>query len=898
MKSASKKSAGKFDQESYRRDVLDPAVGRRDMPPPDLMVRYAITEDLAHDTEAFDERIAEVEKYWRSIVLQKRYSKLARGLLVAHEALKDAKQVSYQKFARQLDEHRDRAGRQLESAAADLAAMTSVIGPDAWAGLTGQFGGFLSDQAIREALIKHEVAITEQPWPLPARPVAACRTLATELTVLGLTLAAEAVFDTHTVRRGFRLREGFRLSSGDRLDQGVLEEKKGRVAANPHSERRTALENVLTTLHTAAGQPGGLDALLLWQLIDVLEPQLAAGFPPRALARTATDFGLEPSEAPELALAIFSQHQTPRNSLRRAIEAALKSGEILRARRLAAELPSGDDTYRKAAEAVTRIEGLLSKASAAEQEGDAEQSAELLTEILATDYDEDGRLEFRLQGLVPPPPGSVRAAAEPGGVRVEWGPGGARTGGISYRVIRQAGGPAATAAAGPVVAETRDLTAIDDDPPPGQRLYYCVFASRGRDAWSAGAAAPEVIVLPEVADPQFEIRDAAVHGTWRVAPGTTGVLVARGEWAPPGQGQGLPRDASLMGFVDGGVRVGVRYYYRIRAVYTTTSGERLITPGLIGQITTEVALRPVNDLRAELLPGAAPAVALTWTAPETGTARIYRLGGPATRPPGTVARLDDLARLGRPVAGNVVAGPEGRSLLRTGLVNGQNQFCAVTVGIDRAVLGATASAAAMAPVRDLAARRYGQAIRLSWTWPDGCYKCLVRWQAGPPPGEPGPAPEAAEAECGRGQYHHSGSFEITVGPHRTMVSVQAIERTRDSVIASVPAQVEVPRAEVIVRYRFRPGRWWAPWRRTGMVLTAAETCEVPPLVVVHSQGRAQPLRADQGTPVFRTQRLRLAAGSPAWVPVRIPQQRGGDWITCFLDESETEGVALVPDGRR
>jgi hypothetical protein len=890
-------SASDFDQEAYRRDVLDPALGRRDTPPGDLMARYAITEDMEHDATAFAERVAEVVKYWRSIVLQKRYSKLARGLLVADQDLKDAKQVSYQNFARRRDEDRDRARRLLESAAADLAAMTSVIGPDAWAGLTGQLGSFLPEQAIREELIKHEVAITEQPWPLPARPVAACRTLATELTVLGLTLAAEAVFDTQTVRRRFRLRDGFRLSSGDHLDQGVLEEKKRRLAAKPHSERRTALENVLTTLHTAAGQPGALDALLLWQLIDVLEPQLAAGFPPRALARAATELGLEPVEAPELALAIFSQRQTPRNSLRRAVEAALAAGEILRARRLAAELPSGDETAKQAAAAVTRIEGLLGQVNAAEQAGDAEHSAELLTEVLATDYDEDGHLDLRLQGLVPPPPGSVRAAAGPGGVHVEWAPGAARTGGISYRVIRQVGGPAATAAAEPVVAETTGLTAIDDDPPPGQRLYYCVFASRGRDAWSAGAAAPEVIVLPEVADPQLEIGDAAVHGSWHVAPGTTDVVVTRGEWAPPEQHEGLPRDASLVGFIDQDVRIGVRYYYRIRAVYTTTSGERLVTPGLIGQITTEAALSPVHDLRAELLPGEDPAVALTWTAPETGTARIYRLGGPATRPPGTVVGLDDVTRLGRPVAGNVVADPEGRNLLRAGLANGQNHFCAVTVGIDRAVLGATASAAAMAPVRDLVARRYGRTIRLSWIWPDGCHKCLVQWRPVPGPGEPNPAPEAAEAECGRGQYHRSGSFEITVGPQRTMVSVQAIERTTDGVIASVPAQAEVPRAEVIVRYRFRPARWWAPWRRTGMVLTAAEACEVPPLVVVHSQGRAQPLRADQGTPVLRTRRLRLSAGSPAWVPVQIPERRGGDWITCFLDESGTEGIALVPDGR-
>lgn len=890
-------SASEFDRESYRRDVLDRALSRKDTPPPDLMVRYAISEELEHDAGAFAERVADVVTYWRSMLLQKRYSKLARGLLAAHDDLKERKLVSYQKFAERRDRDRDRARRRLESAAADLAAMTTVVGPDAVAGLTGEFGSFLPEQAIREELIRHEVAITEQPWPLPARPTA-CRTLATDLTVLGLTLAAEAVFDTDTVRRGFRLREGFRLSSGDHLNQDVLEDKKRRLAQKPHSERRTALENVLTTLHAAAAKPGALDALLLWQLIDVLEPQLAGGLPPRALARAATELGLEPVEAPELALAIFSQRQAARNLLRRAVEEALTAGEILRARRLAAGLPAGDETSRQVAAAVTRIEELLRQANAAELAGDAERSAELLTEVLATDYDEDGGLGPRLQGLAPPPPGSVRAAPGPGGVHVEWAPGTARTGGISYRVIRQVGRPAPAAAAEPVVAETTSLTAIDHDPPAGERLYYSVFASRGRDAWSAGVAAPEVIVLPEVADAQLEIGDAAVHGSWHVSPGMTGVVVTRAEWAPPAQDAGLPRDASLADFVDRDVRVGVRYYYRIRAAYTTAGGERLTTPGLIRQITTEAALRPVADLRADLLPGDDPAVALTWTAPETGTARIYRLGGPATRPPGTVVGLDDLARLGRPVAGTAEAGPGGQSLLRTGLVNGQNHFCAVTVGIDRAVLGATASAAAMASVRDLRARRYGRTIRLSWSWPDGCHKCLVRWRVVPEPGEPDPAPDAAEAECGRRQYHQDGSFEITAGPERTTVSVLAVERTRDGVIESAPAQVAVPRAEVIVRYRFRPARWWAPWRRTGMVLTAAETCEVPPLVVVHSRGPAQPLRADQGTPVFRTERLRLSAGSSAWVPVRIPERRAGDWVTCFLEEIGQEGLALVPDGGR
>src|SRR5260370_7243610 len=92
-------SGSEFDKKSYCRDVLDPALSRKDTPPPDLLIRYAISADLQDDVKAFGERITEVVKYWRSIVLQQRYRKLAEGLLAAHDDLKPDDHGSYRHFA-------------------------------------------------------------------------------------------------------------------------------------------------------------------------------------------------------------------------------------------------------------------------------------------------------------------------------------------------------------------------------------------------------------------------------------------------------------------------------------------------------------------------------------------------------------------------------------------------------------------------------------------------------------------------------------------------------------------------------------------------------------------------------------------------------------------------------
>lgn len=837
--------ANEFDPERYRQEVLEPARKAGNVPPPDLMTRYALS--TAMDEAAFRAHVDEVAKYWRRLQQQLVYKTLAVALIAGHARLKDAGELSYASFERQRRAGRDDALAELEARVKDIAASTPAVLRSMVTWLSSEYHGLVSTGAVASKLAAHQVAVMDHPWVLPARP-SRLSGLAIRLDTLDVRLAPETVFGTSKVRAGFRLHHGFELASGERITAEVLAKKKREVAQRPHDDRKTAHEEVLQVLQQCTDR-GELDALLLWQLIDVLQPQMTEGLPNRSVVSLATSLGLDPAEAAELVVTLTQQRSADRG-------------------------PS--------------VAALRKQVSEAEQAGDTEEAAALLAELIATHGDGDGSLAARLCSLPPPPPARVVTTDRGDAVWIEWQPGPARAGRVHYRVVRSCGS-APSPSAGSTVAATDGLSATDHQPPNGVRLHYTVFAARGPDVWSTGTTAAEVLRVPDVSDFRLEAQPDAVAGSWQVAPGTTDVIVTRAEGAPPPPGGGHPVPAALGDFHDPGLQAGVRYYYRACAVYVNEAGERWLAAGVVRWATPDIPLDAVQELHAELQPDADPGIVLAWRTTESGAVRIYRSNGPSPVPARTSIGLDELTRFGHALLGRVVSSADGQSRLRVRLFNGRSCFTAITVGAERAVAGASATMAMMSPVTEPTARRDGDQVWLHWNWPDDCHVCRIEWSEAPET-----PPAAPPAECGRQRYDDDGGFGVRVGPGPVTISIRSVYRDASGEILSVPARVPVPGRDIMVRYAFQLKTWWAPWRRDRLLLRADQECRLPSLTVVHKAGRIMPLRAEQGEPVADVPGAQLAPGRLLSVPIPDLDRRGAGWLACFFSGDPPDGISLVP----
>jgi hypothetical protein len=887
-------SAGDFDPDRYREQVLEPARRLGGLLPADLLLRYAVPAETENDTEAFADHVRVVLRHWRALKQRRVYQTVASGLLAAHADLVAAGRLSYADFARSRDEEQAAVQASLTAMVSALAAGTSLVARSTVPLLCTALGGSLSEAAVEEALAEHGITVVDQVWSLPPEPPANVRSaLASNLRILGLQLAADAVFGTEAVRAGFRLRSGFRLTSGDRITGPLLGDLRRQGAKRALDERKTARDNVLAALGRSAHDQQLLDGLLLWQLVDVLRPQIVAGLPIRAIASAAGALGLDRAEAAELALALTDQVAT-RDPVRNATQQALDAGRLLTARKLVHTLPETDDLRRRVMAEADRFDVLVGEADAARERGATEIEAELITKALGIAQDAEGDLRPRLWSLPAPAPAQANATVKDDRVHLEWLPGPARTGGIRYRVVRTIGAPGRTPGAGTVIAETTELQADDHGPPPGEILYYSVFAARGGDVWSAGTVAPEpVVVLPEVREPVLETREGSVLGSWRLPLGAADVVVTcRPDELGEASAQEWPIASTRVGFLDAQVTAAIRYRYRIHTVYLGSDGQRRVSSGVVRRVTPETPMDPVAGLGVDIVAGDDPRLVLAWTTPARGSVTIYRHHQPPPWRPGTAVPLDELSRHGRPVSATTEAGTDGTSRITADHQDGRSFFTAVTVGKDRGLVGPTVSVASASPVGRLRASRSGTRGRLQWDWPEGAHRCRISWTT-----DPETAGSGQFAECGQRQYHDDGGFEIEVDERPTTVSVVTVRRDADGEIVSPPVTVTVPGQEVTVGYSFQRRSPWTPWRPTRLLLRADRSCRIPPLTVVRSPGRVLPLRAESGTPILRLPELDLSPSAPFSVTVPEPAGTGESRLACFFAGSAPAGITLVAESR-
>ena len=254
--------------------------------------------------------------------------------------------------------------------------------------LVSALGGSVTSAEVRAALREAGVTVVDAFPALPTSPHPQRQILLPYLDDLGLQLSAEIVFGAD-VRRGFRVLSGFRLSDGRRLDAPAL--NRAQLDADRQAYFGTATDRVqkaLTSMRTAVGMAGGLDALVLSEVVERLRQLIRSGLAgQRCLAARAIELGLASDEAGLLAETVRAEDTTA--TLRRQVNELLRAGQLRAAQQRAAGLPAGDPRRSRVNEVDAKVNGLSRAAATAEAEGEIELAAERLAEAIGLARDDD-----------------------------------------------------------------------------------------------------------------------------------------------------------------------------------------------------------------------------------------------------------------------------------------------------------------------------------------------------------------------------------------------------------------------------------------------------------------------------------------------------------------------------
>ncbi|MBL7513253.1 hypothetical protein [Frankia nepalensis] len=917
-----------FDVDGYRARVVDPA--RRSGVPADPFLRYALDDVTATSPVRFSARVDEVVRYWRTLQLKKTYATVADALLAAHAQLEAEGRLTPAFFRQERDRLRKTESDRLDRLVRSLAAAGPCVTEAMVDALVADVAGVFDRAAVLAALGRHRVRLVQPGWVVPdGPPTPRARSLRVPLGTLGLRLSADLVLGVDEVRAGFHLRGGFRLAArGESVTQPRVDAARRARAGSPQDERKTAAENVFAIVAAATrGGPGlDYDALVRWEVAEALRGRVAAGWPAPAVADEAVALGLVRAEADEFAVLLVEAARAARTGgdPLQEVHEALAGGQLRLAARLLAAVPAADggdqlvELRTRIASAVARVDRLARDAGRASAAGRSEAAAELLAEAVEIAADDED-LADRLRAIPPPPPTDVVAAVDGGRVTVRWAPSAARTGQVTYRLVRVATGAAASPESADRVADTRANTAVDPDPPLGEPARYAVFACRKDGIWSADASAAPVLLVPDVEELTVAATDRSVRGSWRAHPAVREVAVVRpGEPAGPRAAPG-PRPASPVlvraspaGFEDVDVRRDTTYEYTVRAVYLGRDGTRRQSPGRVALARPQRPPEPVRDLVVDLRaeprgdgPAAVTAVA-SWTPPRAGAVEIRLAGSAPAWTVGDQVPADRAGRHGMVAPGSPTRRPDGRVALRIDPRRGRcyvTALTAVPAGATVAV-GNTVPVSLVDAVTALVATRFGDTVRLRWDWPEGAGLARVEWW---PTGAPGPAAGGLDGRAGPAggglvgggrvdlrlrRYVDDGGAEITVGPGAVTISVRTVAGADGTETASPAVTVAVPGRAIEVTYTVRqaglPGR-----RRLVVTLTPEATCRLPPLVVVGRPDGILPLDASRGTVVAALAARDVVARQPVDIPLEAAW-KSPPGLACFVDG----GAAPDPEAAR
>jgi hypothetical protein len=304
-------------------------------------------------------------------------------------------------------------------------------------------------------------------------------------------------------------------------------------------------------------------------------------------------------------------------------------------------------------------------------------------------------------------------------------------------------------------------------------------------------------------------------------------------------------------------------------------------------------LQPVTDLQARTIRSRTDIVQLSWSPPPAGMVSMRIAAEPPPWSAGTIVATRDADLYGRPLGATGVPGPDRRMTHELALPQARAFVTAMTVRDADVAVGRTVEITKGAPVRGLSARRFGDEVRLTWTWPEEAIAAQVAWQPSAAIGDEGVASAGRQHRtCSRRAYDAEGGFSAVMGHAAQRVAVWAAIAGTDGEQVTAPAEIEVPETGIPVHYDIRrvPGfggllSLVRRERRRKLRIRAARRCVLPDLIVVESRRPGIPLGPHNGKTVARIAGRPMDPDTPLEVVLKLGAD-GPSWLACFVDPAK------------
>lgn len=625
----------------------------------------------------------------------------------------------------------------------------------------------------------------------------------------------------------------------------ILSSQTGSSAGQPDDPRVKELENQIRSLQAQNIQVAILKGELSKQDGDKrkLREELERAEVERrkieaALARARSD--LEAAEA-------IHQRQVAKEQERRikgiekrqqTIESLMTARKYCQAQRELEAMSQRPAEWAELARVIARhIESAERKFEAAKRESNIVRAEQLAQDALDEVADFDPAKKW-LRELTPAPPRNLKVVVDNGIARLTWETSGSSN--VRYVVVRSTDERATSIIDGSRVGETTALEMTDGDIPPGNYVFYSVFARRDNlTSRTAATTDTPVITLPEVTHLRKEVDDSTVILSWTPPQGVMRVTVTRWQGTQPGgdeSGIGLPAPSNSS-VRDGGLTNGRSYSYLVRCVYDQAGGAQILSRGVHITATPSAPPTVVPTLRVHverLTLGFGQRVGFEAHGLHRGDLKVLKCSG---RVPTAGERLpeEELSRLGR-----LFALSESDTVLSSSV----NTYAPVVVAEGSALVGEAVRHVWVEDVRNLSTEVHGERIRLEWGWPTLVDAAEIRSSQ-----EGNTGATSLLAHVARNLGERTGSYELLIGhthPPNLLVIASAVLEGHRELAQGVSAVYPSARSResYTVTYGFRCTRRPLGGKNRKLALQVEGAHALPPLVIRIKHGEPPKDKAD------------------------------------------------------